>query len=251
MKESKEFELFLQTDWNLYMQVGAAICVVIAILILLYHEFQVMKIKDYKEKYDYVNLNEVRFFWYAVLSIVIAAGIYANTLATEKILSHGILWFYVRLFITISFMVIGYFVLYSMVRIYYPRSVEKRLVKLRSKPRFSPAGNEMRRLSEEEEDAHLDASQIAEEASGIHSVDYDVWLDEKTGYKKIEKYESYLHAEQCPDCGFYTFKITKEVVAEKPTETQPGILVKHYVCSYCNHREARETKLSSLSKNVA
>jgi hypothetical protein len=249
--EENAFVLFVKTDWNLYMQISAAVCVVLAILMLLYHEFRVMQIKDYKEKYDYVNLNEVRFFWYAVLAVIVAAGLYANTLATEKIISHGVLWFYVRLFITMSFIVIGYFVFYSMVRIYYPRSVEKRLVKLRSKPRVSPAGNEMRKLSEEEEDAHLDASQIAEEASGIHSVDYDVWLDEKTGFKKIEKYQSYLHAEQCPECGFYTFRITKEEVEVKPTDTQTGMLVKHYQCGYCNHREARETRLSSLGKNVA
>src|SRR5258706_14120208 len=236
--EEPAFGNFLKSDWNSWMQVGAVACVILAILILLYHEFRVMQIKDFKEKYDYVNRNEIRFFWYAVIAIIVAAGFYANTLATGKIASHGVLWFYVRLFITICFVVIGYFVFYSMVRIYYPRSVEKRLVKLRSKPRLSPAGNEMRKLSEDEEDAHLDASQIAEEAN-VHSVDYDVWLDDKTGYKKIEKYESYLHAEQCPECGFYTFKITKEEIEEKPTETQPGLLIKHYQCSYCNHREAR------------
>ena len=148
--EENPFVTFIKTDWNRYMEMGAATWVVIAILILLYHEFRVMQIKDYKEKYDYVNLNEVRFFWYSVLCIVVAAAFFANSLATEKILSHGILWFYVRLFITICFVVIGYFVFYSMVRIYYPRSVEKRLVKLRSKPRLSPAGNEMRKLSEDE-----------------------------------------------------------------------------------------------------
>jgi len=249
--EETAFVNFLKNDWNSWMQVGAVVCVILAILILLYHEFRVMQIKDFKEKYDYVNRNEIRFFWYAVIAIIVAAGFYANTLATGKIVSHGVLWFYVRLFITASFVVIGYFVFFSMVRIYYPRSVEKRLVKLRSKPRISPSGNEMRRLSEDEEDAHLDAAQIAEEASGVHSVDYDVWLDEKTGHKKIEKYQSYLHAEQCPECGFYTFKIVKEEVAEKPTDSQPGILVKHYQCDYCNHREARETKIASLAKNVA
>lgn len=246
-----EIESAFVLEWDRYMDLGAIASVIIAVLILLYHEFKVLQIKDFKEKYDYVNLNEVRFFWFSVLAIVVGLGFFANSFATEKILTHGILWFYVRLFITASFVVIGYFVFYSMVRIYYPRSVEKRLVKLRNKPRISPAGNEMRKLSEEEEDAHLDAQQIAEEASAVHSVDYDVWLDEKTGFKKIEKYESYLHAEQCPNCGFYTFKIVKEEVAEKPSETQPGLLVKHYQCDYCNHREARETKLSSLANNVA
>ncbi|HCW08931.1 MAG TPA: hypothetical protein DGG95_16370 [Cytophagales bacterium] len=249
--EETTFADFLRTDWNNYMSIGSAACVVIAILILLYHEFRVLQIKDYKEKYDYVNLHEIRYFWYAVLALVVAAGFYANTVATHKIASHGELWFYVRLFISVSFVVIGYFVFYSMVRIYYPRYVEKRLVKLRNKPRVSPTGNLMRKLSEEEEDAHLDASQIAEEASGIHSVDYDVWIDDASGFKKIEKYESYLHAEQCPECEFFTFKIVKEEVDLKPTETEAGLLLKHYQCDYCNHREARETKLSPLAKNVA
>ncbi|MBS1487171.1 MAG: hypothetical protein JST43_06235 [Bacteroidetes bacterium] len=247
MELEKDFVL----TWDHYMELGGAICIVISILILLYHEYKVMQIKDFKEKYDYVNLNEVRYFWYAVIAIIVAIGFFANSFGTEKIITHGKLWFYVRLFITASFIVIGYVAFYSMVRIYYPHFVEKRLVKLRNMPRISPAGNEMRKLSEEEEDAHLNAQQIAEEASGVHAIDYDVWLDEKTGFKKIEKYESYLHAEQCPNCGFYTFKITSEVLAEKPTETAGGILIKHYRCDYCNHREARETKLAALSKNVA
>jgi hypothetical protein len=240
------------SQWDSWMQISSMACVILGVIILLYHEFRVLQIRDYKQKYDYVNLNEVRFFWYAVLAVVVALGFYANSIYTYKIVEHNsILWFYVRLFITVSFVIIGYFVFFSMVRIYYPRYVEKRLVKLRNKPRVSPAGNAMRKLSEEEEDAHLDAQQIAEEASGIHSIDYDVWIDEKTGYKKIEKYESYLHAEQCPECGFFTFKITKEEVEVKPTQNEAGLLLKHYQCDYCNHREARETRLSAMAKNVA
>ena len=72
----------------------------------------------------------------------------------------------------------------------------------------------------DEEDAHLDASQIAEEASAIHSVDYDVWIDEKTGYKSIEKYMNYQHSEECPNCGFTTFKIDNEEVEQAPTTLQ-------------------------------
>jgi hypothetical protein len=236
--------------WDKYMDIAAIACIAIGALIFLYHEFQVLKIKDYKEKYDYVNLHEVRYFWYAILAVIFAAAFYANSIATEQLLTKGHLWFWVRIFITVSFVVIFYFVFYSMVRIYYPRYVEKRLVKLRSTPRTSPAGNAMRKLDESEEDIHLDASQIAEEAN-VHSVDYDVWLDDKTGYKKIEKYDSYLHAEQCSECGFYTFKINKEEIEVKPTADESGLLLKHYKCSYCNHREAKEVKLAKLSSNVA
>ena len=108
----------------------------------------------------------------------------------------------------------------------------------------------MRRLSEEEEDAHLDASQIAEEASGVHSVDYDVWLDDKTGEKKIEKYYSYQHTEECPNCGYYTMKIDIEEVETAPTQNEPGKLLKHYKCSYCSHREQKEVVLAKLSSNA-
>jgi hypothetical protein len=236
--------------WDRYMDIFAIGSIVVGILIFLYYEFRVLQIKDYKEKYDFVNLNEIRYFWYAMLALIVAAAFYANSIATERILTKGELWFWVRIFITVSFVVIFYFVLYSMVRIYYPKYVERRLVKLRNKPRISPEGNIMRKLNEEEEDAHLDASQIAEEAT-IHSLDYDVWLDESTGYKKVEKYESHLHAELCSECGFYTFKIHKEEIEVKPTDDEQGLLIKHYKCSYCKHREAREVKLAKLSSNVS
>lgn len=231
--------------WDSYMNIATISCIVLGVLIFLFYEFKVLQIKDYKEKYDYVNLHEIRYFWYAVLALIFAAGFYANSLYTDKIIHSGMLWFWVRVFITVSFVVIFYFVFYSMVRIYYPKSVEKRLVKLRNTPRISPDGNTMRKLTESEEDAHLDADQVAEQAN-VHSVDYDVWLDEKTGYKKIEKYDSYLHAELCNECGYYTLKLEKEEIEVKPTTTEAGLLLKHYRCSYCKHREAKEVKLAKL-----
>lgn len=236
-------------SWDHYMDLGAMACVAISILVFLYHEFRVLQIKDYKEKYDYVNLHEVRFFWYTAFALIVAFAFFANGVYTERVMTKGMLWFYVRIFLSVSFVTISYFVFYSIVRIYYPRYVEKRLVKLRNTPRISPDGNVMRKLNEEEEDAHLDAAQVAEEAE-IHSVDYDVWLDEKTGYKKVEKYDSYLHAEKCQECGFFTFMIYKEEIEVQPTTTETGLLLKHYKCTYCNHREAKEVKLAKLADNV-
>jgi hypothetical protein len=236
-------------SWNTFMFQGSFAFIGLGILILLYHEARILMIKDYKEKYDYVNLNEVRFFWFAVMAFIAAGFFFANTFASEMIHKSGMTWFYVRLFITISFSIIGYFIAYSMIRIYYPRYVEKRLNKLRNKPRVSPDGNIMRKLSEAEEYAHMEQSQIEEEL--FHAVDYDVWLDEKTGYKKIEKYLAYQHAEECPECGYYTFKITREELEQAPTTDETGLFIKHYTCSYCNHREAREQVLAKLSQNVA
>ncbi len=240
-------EEFINT-WRQYMYYGTTAFVGIGLLILLYHEIRILIIKDFKEKYDYVNLHEVKYFWYAMLSFIAAGFFFTNTLATNMIRESGMNWFYVRLFITTSFAVIGYFIVNSSIRIYYPRFVEKRLNRLRNKPRISPEGNVMRKLSEEEEDAYMEASQIEEEL--YHAIDYDVWLDEKTGSKKIEKYLAYQHAEECPECGYYTLKIHREELERVPTKEETGLFMKHYKCSYCSHREAREQILAKLPANA-
>lgn len=240
----------LQLHWDQYMVIAGSAALVIGVLIFLYYEFRVLQLKDYKDKYDFVNANEIRFFWYCIFLFIIAAFFYSNTIFTHKVLDHGMLWFWVRLFITVSMGFIAYFFFSSIVRIYYPRQLDKRLRKIRTKPRISPAGNVMRRLSEEEEDAHLEADQIAEESSEIHSVDYDVWLDEKTGFKKIEKYMAYQHAEECSECGYFTMRIHNEEVEKRPTTDETGLLLKHFRCTYCRHREVREVVLAKTSTNV-
>ncbi len=234
--------------WNAYMLQGAAGCIGIGFLILLYHEFRIFMIKDLKERYDYVNLHEIRYFWFAIVAFIASGFLFCNTLFSEMIHDKGMTWFYVRLFITVSFAIISYFIFYSLIRILYPRSVEKRLRKIRNKPRKSPEGNLMRKLGEEEEDAHLEESMIHEEQ--FHSVDYDVWLDEKTGYKKIEKYMAYQHSEECPECGYFTLKIIQEELEQAPTQDEAGLFIKHFKCSYCGHREAREQMLAKLSTNA-
>jgi hypothetical protein len=137
----------LFTHWDQYMTIAGSVSILIGILIFLYHEFKVLQVKDYKLKYDYVNLHEIRYFWYTVMAFIVAAFFFANTILTERVLN-AMLWFYVRIFITVSFGIISYFILFSMVRIYYPRQLEKRLNKIRNTPRVSPEGNIMRKLSE-------------------------------------------------------------------------------------------------------
>jgi hypothetical protein len=234
--------------WDQYMFVGAITAIAVGVLILFYHELKVIQIKDYKEKYDYVNQNEIRYFWYAVIAFIGAAAIYANTIATEKIFSDGMRWFYVRLFITTSFAVIAYIICFSLVRIYYPRQLEKRLLRLRNTPRISPDGNIMRKLSESEEEHHVEDVLRTDD---VHTIDYDIWIDEKTGYKKIEKYPAYQHAEECSECGYYTMRIAQEEIEQAPTISEQGVLLTHYECSYCGHREQREVTVAKLSTNVA
>jgi len=215
----------------------------IGVLIFIYHEIRANMVKDFKDKYDYVNLHEIKYFGYAIMCLIIAAAFFGLTIQSGKIAYSGMIFFWVRLFIVVSVAFIAYFIFFSLLKIYYPKYLEKRLDKMRNTPRTSPEGNKMRKLSEEEEDAYMDADMIAEEAN-VHSVDYDVWLDEKTGYKKIEKYNSYQHAEQCPNCGYYTFRMEHEEMKQEPTAFESGLLLKHYKCGYCGHREAKELVLA-------
>lgn len=237
-------------SWDELIVLGAYASFGFAVLILLYHEFRLLIIKDLKEKYDYINLHEIRYFWFAVIALIIGAALYSNAIVAKVFDVKGTTGIVIRVFYTLGFSAIAYYSLSSLVRILYPRVVERRLNKVRNKPRISPTGNVMRKLSEEEEDVHLDQDQIDQESSEIHSVDYDVWIDEKTGHKKIEKYMSYQHAEECSECGFTTMKIINEEIEVKPTANETGLLLKHYLCNYCRHREAREVVIAKLSTNV-
>ena len=136
----------------------------------------------------------------------------------------------------------------TLLKFYYPFLIEKRLKVLRYKPRISPkTGKPMKLLSEEEEDAYLDEGMQAEE--NVFSVDYDVWKDEETGYIKIERYSGHLHALQCPECNYQTFKVVREEVMKQPTPTEEGELMKHYQCDYCGHK-ARKTVALKQSKAI-
>ena len=104
----------------------------------------------------------------------------------------------------------------------------------------------MKLLSEEEEDAYLDEGMQAEE--NVFSVDYDVWKDEESGFIKIEKYSGHLHAIQCPECNYQTFKVTREEIVKTPSPTEEGELVKHYTCSYCGHKGKKSVHLKYINK---
>lgn len=237
--------------WDFYMRLGAIAFAALAVLTFLYHELRVATIKEFKAKYDYVIVHEIQFFVYSVKLGVVAICFFANSVMTEWIMRKGWYWLLGRWLLMVGVAVLFYVILSNLIRIYYPRSLDKRLHRLRNTPRISPAGNPMRKLSEEEEDAHMDADQIAEEGSSIHSVDYDVWLDEKTGQKKIEKYFAYQQSEECKNCGFTTLKLMSEEVTAIATYDLHGELTKHYKCTFCNHRERRIVHLAKLSENVA
>lgn len=218
--------------WHLSMFYGSLIALFVAVLFLIIYYVQYGSQKDLKDKYDFASLNEIKRQRTAHILIAIAIGMYLNTLRPD-LLEKGFVLFFVRLSITIVAATIYGYVASLVLKFYYPTKLSKKLNKLRYTPRIHEAsGNQMRLLSEEEEDAYLDEGQQAEEDA--FSVDYDVWIDSESGDTKIEKYMGYLTALECDRCGFHTLRVEKEEIEKEATEFEDGELVTHYKCTYCN-----------------
>ena len=236
--------------YDSYLFLGSYVFFGLAVLIVLLHEIRVISISNEKERYDYVNQKEIKYFWYATIALMAAIALYFSAVITPMVPVDITMKYWVSIVFIAGIVVILYMMLSSMISVLYPKFLENRLTRIRNKPRKSAAGNLMRKLTAEEGAVHLESEQAAQHASEIHSVEYDVWLDDKTGEKRIEKYMAYQHSEKCEECGYYTMRIDTEEIEKQPSQTQPGLLLKHYRCSYCNHREAREVEIAALSSNA-
>jgi len=222
-------------SWNYWAKIAAAAFIGFAVLRILFHFLKLATTKDSKARYDFINENEISTLWSATVMVLIGISLLANSFLYEV----GMFWFIIRWFTTLSIAFILGVVANNMYKFYYPFYIEKRLRELRYKPRISPkSGKAMKLLSEEEEDVYLDEGMQAEE--DVYSIDYDVWVDEETGYTKIEKYSGHLHALKCPECNYQTLKIIKEEIVTRPSYEEEGELIKYFKCSYCDY-SAQET----------
>ncbi len=237
------FEAFL-LSWNMYARYVSYGIGGLTVLFFLYYIIRLNGIREYKDRYDFINKHEINYLWYVALGLIIAVALFSNTISEQG----GTVWFVARIFISAMMGLIVGVVISNILKFYYPFYIEKRLKKLRYTPRINPkTGNKMKLLSEEEEDVYLDEGMQAEE--NIFSVDYDVWIDEASGDTKIEKYAGHLHAELSPDSGYYTLKVVKEEIIEAPTTEKEGRLVKYYKDIYTGYREKREFKIAKLKSS--
>jgi len=231
--------------WDMVMKFATIISLAISLVIFILYVIKVSSIRNPKDKYDFLSTREVKYFWYSIIFIAIAVFFITNTLKSNTQLTIG--WFIIRMVISIPIATLVAYVPYLLLKYTYPGPLNRRLKKIRYKTRYSPEGKKMRLLSEDEEDVHLDEGMIAEE--NIFSVDYDVWIDEITGYTKIEKYPGHLQAEKCDRCNMQTLKIEREEITKQPTENEDGEMIRHFKCTYCNRIRRRQTHISKLSQN--
>jgi hypothetical protein len=229
--------------WNNLAMNLSYVCWAVGILIALGYFVRLSTTRGSKEKYDFINKYEINTLWIAVIVIILGCCFFANS-SIEHL--NAILIF-VRIFVTAAMGLIVALIIQNLLKFYYPFFIEKRLKALRYMPRISPkTGKPMKLLSEEEEDAYLDEGMQAEE--NVFSVDYDVWKDEETGYIQIEKYAGHLHALQCPECNYQTFKVVKEEITLQPTATEEGEIIKHYQCGYCGYKAKKTVVLKQQTK---
>lgn len=231
------------TIWHNSMITGSIIMAAAGLLLYFLHKIKVSSIKDLKVRYDYVSQHEISKYKMVFLFFAISILLLINIYGMGKIFVVET-WFFVRLFISVAGGTLVAYVAFLVLDYYYPTILHKKLRKWRYTPRVNPkTGNKMRLLGEEEEDVHLEAGMQAEES--VFSIDYDVWIDEKSGDVKIDKYPGHLQATKCNSCGFYTMKVVREEITEQPTADSPGELIKHYQCSYCKSVRATAFKIST------
>lgn len=230
--------------WHQAMLYGAFAMFAAGILLYLVHLIKISSIQVYKDKYDYINRREIKTLEIVFILIALGVAMLINRYGMDKIDEMGV-WFFVRLFISFAGGTLVGYIAFLILEYYYPGRVDKKLKKWRYMPRVNPkTGNKMRLLAEHEEDVHLDEGMKAEE--DVFSIDYDVWIDEQTNDVLVEKYQGHLQALECGNCGFYTLKVVREEVTQKPTVNDPGELIKHYECSYCKSVRATAFKISTM-----
>ena len=245
---NKAFEIFVE-HWHQIVVIWSQITLLISGLIIGYYLLIMTAHTKPAAKYKFINKNEIKYLWYTTISLAITFSLFLNSLIVRTHVTQTSFVLIIKTFISL---IIGFAVGYAIsiyLNVYYPFHLEKRLAKLRFKKRISPkTGKEMRLLNEDEEDLHLTAEMIEQE--NISAFDYDVWLDEETGYKLIEQYEGNSHALLCNNCRFRTLKEYREELIKEPSKSESGKVIKYYKCSHCENLDEKEVTVAPLDDQI-
>jgi hypothetical protein len=201
--------------------------------------------KSSTNRYAFVASHEIRYFRTSAVILSISAGLLLFSFLSRQLV--GVTFqYYFAAFVSLSLAFMLAYGLNQYFKVYYPFYLEKTLKKIRFKPRKSPDGRPLKLLHENEEDVHLTEEMKAQEDAFTY--DYDVWYDDVTGYKQIERYAGNLHALVCPHCEFRTLVDYKEEILRQPQAYENGLMQKHYRCSYCGHEEIRRFEIASAAE---
>lgn len=231
--------------WHDIMLIGTILTATLSLIIFLLYKLKASSISDNKVKHDFINKSEIKWLKLVFLLLGVSSALAINLYGKDELSSMSIA-FFVRFFFSVAGATLIGYIASLILDYYYPTRLNYKLRRLRYSPRISSTGNKMKLLAEDEEDVHLDEGMQAEE--NIFSIDYDVWIDEKTKEIKIEKYHGHLIALQCHNCGFYTMRVNREEIVERNEDGTPRELIKHYQCTYCKNVRATQFTISRKEK---
>jgi hypothetical protein len=220
----------------------------IAISIFIFYVIGLFLSKKRTTTYEYVSSREISAFLNVMIFVSLSLTLYVNSLFIGEFKTINNAELIVQSIASFVIGIIFWYASYVIIKIYYPYILSKHLASIRFKSMISKTtGNKLKLLNEDEEDVHLTQEQIDHEE--IFAYDYDVWIDDITGEKVVEKYDVHHTSIICDKCRFRTLHEIKEEVLIEPTVNEEGRLKKYYKCDNCGHKEELEKHISPLSEN--
>ena len=125
--------------WHLAMITGAIVMTAAAIGIYIMHNIRIATIRDYKGKYNYINEKEIKNYKRVFVCLGLATMLIINMYGMGKLHNLGV-WFFVRLFISVSGGTLVAYVAFLVLEYYYPTVVHRKLNKWRYMPRKGGSG---------------------------------------------------------------------------------------------------------------
>ena len=122
----------------------------------------------------------------------------------------------------------------------------RRLQQLRDAPYACPTcARPMHRLSETDDDEHMELSQVAEEM--VKSVDYDVWRCDHCPEQLVLGYRNHASsASPCPECHHRTYRPKRKQVVQAATRSAEGWGWQPFKCEYCGHAHQEKYVIPKL-----
>lgn len=235
-------------QWQEGAEVWSMLFLFLAFSIFLFYVIGLLIGNNRTKVYEYVSSHEIPAFLNVMIFASISLALYVNSLLIGEYKTVSNFELIVQSFGSLVVGVMFWYITRVIIRIYYPHILARHLAHIRFRKMKAPwNGNEMKLLTEDEEDLHLTEEQIEHEE--IFAYDYDVWIDEETGKKVIEKYDVHHTSIICDKCRFRTLHEIKEEIVKKPTLAEEGRLVKHYRCDNCGNKESIEKQVSPLGEN--
>lgn len=240
----EELTTNFMSNFHSRMRVGAGLLIAIGLGILIVYLIGLLHVKNPKKKYDFIINNEINSLKLAGLLIIFGLVLMFENFLTFQFEIAEITPIIASFMVSFMVGALFYSGMKTVLEVYYQNFMGNRLDAIRFRPRQSPkTGNKMKLLNEEEEDTYLSKEMQVNELS--LKFDYDVWIDEESGYVNIEKYDARIGAIICSNCKFRTLKEIKEEASTDEIGTEK--IIKYYKCTYCKHAEQRELKLEHIT----